>query len=204
MQWAAKVGRASANKERSMNPFRSIVGAALVLATGTALAQDNTDGLYIGAGFGDFSAEIDEIDDVDDAIADFDEDESASKYFVGWRFNRFLGVQADLYDLGDAETTLLGQSISLKTEGYGASVVGTLPIAFIELFARAGIIFYDLELTTARLSDRIDESDQDIVYSAGIGFTFVERFNLQLEYELFEINELDDADAWWLNASWRF
>jgi len=188
-----------------MSTFRSIVGTALVLAAGTALAQqDNTDGIYIGAGFGDFSAEIDELDDVDDAIADFDEDESASKYFFGYRFNRFLGVQADLYDLGDAETTLLGQSISLKTEGYGASVVGTLPIAFIELFARAGIIFYDLELTTARLSDRIDESDQDVVYSAGIGFTFVERFNLQLEYEVLDISEFDDADAWWLNASWRF
>jgi hypothetical protein len=42
------------------------------------------------------------------------------------------------------------------------------------------------------------------VYSAGIGFTFVERFNLQLEYEVLDISEFDDSDAWWLNASWRF
>ena len=187
-----------------MKPFHFTVGAALVLTAGTALAQDNTDGLYIGAGFGDFSAEIDDIDDVDDAIADFEEDESASKYFVGWRFNRFLGVQADLYDLGDAASSLKGQSISAETEAYGASIVGTLPIAFIELFARAGLIFYDLEVTTPNISDRIDESNEDVVYSAGIGFTFVERFNLQLEYEVLEISEFDSADAWWLNASWRF
>src|SRR5688572_787758 len=107
-----------------MNSVRSIIGAALVLATGTAVAQDNTDGLYIGAGFGDFSAEIDDIDDVDDAIADFDEDENASKYFVGWRFNRFLGLQADLYDLGNASASLKGQPISSEAEAYGASVVG--------------------------------------------------------------------------------
>ena len=187
-----------------MSTFRSIVGAALVLAAGTALAQDNTDGFYIGGGFGDFSAEIDELDDIDDAIADFDTDESVSKYFFGYRFNRFLGVQADLYDLGDSETTFLNRTFSAETDGYGVSIVGTLPIAFIELFARAGILFYDLEVTTPSFSDRIDSSDEDIVYSAGIGFTFVERFNLQLEYEVLEISEYDEADAWWLNASWRF
>lgn len=71
-------------------------------------------------------------------------------------------------------------------------------------FARAGLIFYDLQVTTPNLSDQIDESDEDAVYSAGIGFTFVERFNLQLEYEVLEISEFDAADAWWLNASWRF
>jgi hypothetical protein len=187
-----------------MNTVRSFMTAALVLASAPILAQDNTDGLYVGAGFGDFSAEIDDVDDIDDAIADFEEDEDASKYFVGWRFNRFLGVQADLYDLGKASAMLRGQPISSETEAYGASVVGTLPIAFIELFARAGLIFYDLEVATPNASDRIDESDEDIVYSAGIGFTFVERFNLQLEYEVLEISELDKADAWWLNASWRF
>jgi hypothetical protein len=187
-----------------MNAFRTVLGPALVLAGGTALAQDNSDGLYVGAGFGDFSAQIDDIDDVDDAIADFDEDEGASKYFLGWRFNRFLGVQADLYDLGSASAMLKGQPISSDTEAYGVSVVGTLPVAFIELFARAGFVFYDLEVTTPDINDRIDQSDEDIVYSAGIGFTFVERFNLQLEYEVLEISELDEADAWWLNASWRF
>jgi hypothetical protein len=191
-------------KERFMNTFRSIAAAGIFFVGSTALAQDNTDGFYVGAGFGDFSAQIDDIDDVDDAIADFDEDESASKYFVGWRFNRFLGVQADLYDLGDASATLRGQPISSEAEAYGVSIVGTLPIAFIELFARAGFVFYDLEVTTPNIADRIDESDEDLVYSAGIGFTFVERLNLQLEYEVLEISEFDDADAWWLNASWRF
>ena len=187
-----------------MNAFRAMIGAALVLASGTAMAQENPEGLYIGGGFGDFSATIDNVDDVNDAISDFDTDEGSSKYFVGYRFNRFLGIQADLYDLGDSSTTLRGQPISSKTEAYGASVVGTLPIAFVELFARAGLVFYDLEVTTPNISDRIDQSSEDVVYSAGVGFTIVNRVNLQIEYEVFDISEFDDADAWWLNASWRF
>jgi opacity protein-like surface antigen len=189
-----------------MNTFRAMIFAVFMLASGSALAQDsdNTEGLYLGGGFGDFSATIDNIDDVADAVSDFDTDESSSKYFVGYRFNRFLGIQADLYDLGDSSTTLRGQPISSKTEAYGASVVGTLPIAFVELFARAGVVFYDLEVTTPNINDRIDQSDNDLVYSAGVGFTLVHRVNLQLEYELFDISEFDDSDAWWLNVSWRF
>jgi len=194
------------DKERSMNTFRVMIGAAFLLASGTAFAQDrdNTEGLYIGGGYGSFSATIDNLDDVADAVSDFDEDEGSSKYFVGYRFNKFLSLQADLYDLGDSATTLRGQPISSKTEAYGASAVGTLPIGFVELFARAGVIFYDLEVTTPNISDRIDQSDNDLVYSVGVGFTFVHRFNLQLEYEILDISEFDDADAYWLNASWRF
>ena len=189
-----------------MNTFLGRFGAAFLLASGTALAQDrdNTAGLYIGGGYGSFSATIDNIDDVADAVSDFDTDKGSAKYFVGYRFNRFLSIQGDLYDLGDSATTLRGQPISSKTEAYGASVVGTLPIGFVELFARAGVIFYDLEVTTPNFNDRIDTSDNDVNYSVGLGFTFVHRFNLQLEYEKLNISELDDSDAYWLNASWRF
>jgi len=91
-----------------MNTFRVMIAAAFLLASGTALAQDrdNTEGLYIGGGYSSFSATIDNIDDVADAVSDFDTDERSAKYFVGYRFNRFLSVQADLYDLGDSATTL--------------------------------------------------------------------------------------------------
>ena len=189
-----------------MNTFRAMIFAALMLASGSALAQDNDnkEGFYLGGGFGDFSVTIDNVDDVADAVSDFDTDEGSSKYFFGYRFNRFLSIQGDLYDIGDSATTLRGQPISSKTEAYGASVVGTLPVGFVELFARAGVLFYDLEVTTPNFSDRIDESDNSYVYSAGVGFTFVHRLNLQLEYEMFDIKQFDDSDAWWLNASWRF
>ena len=126
-----------------MNTFRIMVGAAFLLAAGTALAQDrdNTQGLYIGGGYGSFSVTINNVDDVADAVSDFDTDEGSSKYFVGYRFNKFLSVQGDLYALGDSATSLRGQPISSQTDAWGASVVGTLPIGFVELFARAGVIY---------------------------------------------------------------
>jgi len=73
-----------------MYKLSAAAGALLALTTGTALAQNaddgNNEGFYIGAGLGDFSTEINDIDDVDDVDLDFDEDEDASKIFAGWRF----------------------------------------------------------------------------------------------------------------------
>ena len=182
--------------------LRTLLAAAMVLACCTALAENN-EGLYLGGGFGDFSVEIQDIDGVNDAIEDFDEDESASKYFVGWRFNRFLGVQADHYDLGNMTGTFKGQQVASDTDGFAASLVGTLPVLFLELYARAGLVFYDLDVDRGT-TNVIDESDDDFVYGAGIGFVLLERVSLQLEYEVLDIDRFDKSDAWWLNASWRF
>jgi len=184
----------------------TVIATVLALATGVAYAQeDNAEGLYLGVGFGDYSAEIDEIDniDIDDAIPDFDEDESSARYFAGWRFNRFLGVQLDYYDFGDSDTALSELPVAVETSGIAPSIVGTLPLGPVELFARAGIVYFDLELDLD-VDNVIDESDNDPVYAAGVGLTVFERLNLQLEYEVIDIEVLDEAEAAWFNLSWRF
>ena len=165
--------------------------------------DDNVEGLYLGAGIGDFSQEIDELDDVDDVGVDFDVDEDATKIFAGWRFNRFLAVQGDYYDFGESNTAVSLLTASSDAKGFAPSVVGTLPVGPVELFARAGILFYDLEVDLG-LDPLIDETGNDPVYSAGIGFTIGERFNIKAEYELVDIEHFDEAEAVWLHASWRF
>lgn len=182
-------------------------GVSLALATGTAFAQvdsnNNTQGLYVGVGLGEFSTQINDIDDVDDVDLDFDGDEDAKKVFAGWRFNRFFAVQADHYDFGDSTTAIGVLPLGVETEGFAPSIVGTLPLGPIELFARAGMIYYDLHVRLDN-EDVVDESGNDPVYSAGIGFTLFERLALKAEYEVVDINEYDDADAVWISAAWRF
>ena len=190
-----------------MYKLSAAAGALLALTTGTALAQNaddgNNEGFYLGAGLGDFSTEINDIDDVDDVDLDFDEDEDASKIFAGWRFNRFFAAQVDHYDFGNSNTALGLLPVSSEAEGFAPSIVGTLPLGPVELFARAGIIYYDLHVRLGN-EDIIDESGNDAVYSAGIGFTLFQRLNLKAEYEVVDINEFDDANAVWIGASWRF
>jgi Outer membrane protein beta-barrel domain len=78
-----------------------------------------------------------------------------------------------------------------------------LPLGPVELFARAGYMFYDVDVELA-VTDVVDESSEDLVYSAGVGLTLFEHLNLNLEYEVIDISEFDESDAIWLSASWRF
>jgi hypothetical protein len=184
----------------------SFILATLLFAAAPALAQDdaNTDGLYLGYGLGDFSTGVEDIEDVDADDVDFDSDDNASKLFAGWRFNRFVAIQFDFIDFErsvDARNQL--NVISTQSEGIAPSVVGTLPLGPVELFARAGILWYDLEIDRGNTS-LVDNSDRDPIFGAGIGVTVAKRLNLRAEYEVVEIEGLDDSNAVWLTAAWRF
>ena len=194
----------------------TVAGVLLALAAGPALAQrdrgdddggPNTEGFYLGAGVGDFSAAVDEInnlDDIDDVGIDFSDGDNATKVFAGWNFNRFFAVQGDFVDFGEASgfvsTSAQGTS---DVQGLAPSIVGTLPIGPIDLFARAGIMFYevDLNLTGGRV---IDESGEDLLWAVGLGVDIKNRLTLRLEYEEIDIAELDEADTLWLNVGWKF
>ena len=47
-------------------------------------------------------------------------------------------------------------------------------------------------------------STQAPIFGARIGLNFAERLNLRAEYEVVEIDGLDDPNAVWLTAAWRF
>ena len=199
-----------------MNQKLTVAGMLLALTAGPALAQDdrnggsageNTEGLYVGGGIGDFSAavdEIDELDDIDDVGIDFSDGDNATKIFAGWAFNRFFAVQGDFVDFGESSgfvsPTASGTS---DVQGLAPSIVGTLPIGPIELFGRVGMMFYDVDLNLGG-GRVVDESGEDLVWSAGIGIDVLDRLNLRLEYEEIDIAELDEADAVWLNVAWKF
>jgi OOP family OmpA-OmpF porin len=187
-----------------MNKVGGALGALLALTAGTALAQDdNVQGFYLGVGLGEFSAELDNPDDADDVDLDFDEDESATRIFAGWRFNKFISAQLDYTDFGQSTAALDLLEVTADTKGFAPTVVGTLPIGPIELFAKVGMIFYDLDVNIDG-GEVFNESGEDVVYGVGIGATLFERLALGAEYERIEISEFDDADAVWLTAAWRF
>jgi hypothetical protein len=197
-----------------MRKTTTVAAVLLALTAGPVLAQDDDDragqnlqGFYLGGGIGDFSSAVDEInsiDSIDDAGIDFSDGDNATKVFAGWHFNRFLAVQADFVDFGESSGAVTPSVAGTSdVQGLAPSIVGTLPIGPIELFARVGVMFYevDLNLTGGRF---VDESGEDLVYSAGIGIDVLDRLNLRLEYEEIDIAELDEADALWLNVAWKF
>ncbi|HEY5810899.1 MAG TPA: outer membrane beta-barrel protein [Povalibacter sp.] len=194
---------------------RVITTATLLALSGvwTAVHADNDKGFYAGAGIGQFNVKIDDIDDTDDAIERLDDDDTAWKLFGGYRFNPYLSVEAAYIDFGAPSDRFdtSGSSGDYKVElsGFAPYIIGTLPLGPVELFAKAGYYFYDVDVTADfdDLGDDVfssSDSGEDFLYGVGIGATFFDHLNARLEYEKIDSNDVDDADALWLSGAWRF
>jgi hypothetical protein len=195
---------------------RWLLAVLVLVACGagkTASAQDNTSGLYLGAGVGQFNVQIDDIDQTDEAIERLDDDDRAWKAFVGYRFGPYISVEAAYIDFGkpNGRSDASGSSgdYRLRLKGFAPYVIGTLPLGPVELFAKIGYYFYDVDLRVDiddPLAPDFDssKSDEDLLYGGGIGATFLQHLNVRLEYERIDSDVIDDADAIWLSGAWRF
>ena len=101
-----------------------------------------------------------------------------------------------------------GFNVDASVDGFAPFVVGTLPLGrFFEVYGRAGYYFYDATTgVTDTLDNRVEfkEESEDLVYGGGIGANLGEKLNVRFEYEKYDLKGLDDADALWLTAGWRF
>jgi OOP family OmpA-OmpF porin len=191
--------------------------AVMVLAIGGATsvsyAQDNSSGFYVGAGVGQFNVNIDDIDQTDNAIEKLDDDDAAWKAFVGYRINPYIALEAAYIDFGtpNSRSSASGSSGDYRVgiSGFAPYVIGTIPVGPVEIFGKLGYYFYDVDLRVDiddPLKPDVDssKSDEDLLYGVGVGMTFFDHLNARLEYERIDSDVLDDADALWLSASWRF
>jgi opacity protein-like surface antigen len=195
---------------------RGIVAATLIaLASGSAFAQSprNDEGLYLGIGYGQFDVQIDDIDQTDEAIERIDDDDNAWKVFAGWRLNPYFAFELNYVDFGDPSDRLEGSGSSgdyrLELSGVQPAIYGTFPLGPVELFGKLGYYFYDVDLNVDLddLGDDVfqsDSSEEAWSYGFGVGATVMERLHFKLEYEKIDTDLIDDFDAIWASAAWRF
>lgn len=182
----------------------ALITSAILIALGSAPAfADENSGFYVGAGVGQFNAKIDNAADVADTVGGFDADDTTMKFFAGWRFNPYVALELDYLDLGNPEDRIDSRRVNADVNGFAPYIVGTLPVGPVELFAKAGYLFYDVKVDVDNLRV-IDDNTQDFVYGGGIGVTLFDHLNTRLEYEVIDIGAVDDANALWLSAAWRF
>ncbi|HEU5135553.1 MAG TPA: porin family protein [Steroidobacteraceae bacterium] len=191
-----------------MNKLAAAV-AVLSVATVPAAFADETAGWYFGGGLGQFNAQIDDFDDVDNTVDDWDNDDTAYKLFAGYRLNKVLSFELDYINLGEPSGAVVpGVNLDAAVDGFAPYVVGTLPLGnFFEVYARLGYFFYDATYGVENEFDNrveFDEESEDLVYGAGVGANIGEKLNIRFEYEKFDLEGLDDTDSLWLTAAWRF
>ncbi|HUQ12197.1 MAG TPA: porin family protein [Steroidobacteraceae bacterium] len=182
---------------------------AVAAAAPAAWSQEENRGFYLGGGVGQFNAQIDDVDQVDNTVDDWDEDDTAYKFFGGYRMNNFLSFELAYINLGEPSGNVVpGRNVDASIDGFAPYVVGTIPIGkWFEVYGRLGYYFYD---ATVGVEDELDnraefdEESEDLVYGAGIGANIGERLNVRFEYERFDLQGVDDADSLWLTAAWKF
>ncbi len=189
--------------------------ASVLLASAPAFAAEDS-GFYVGAGIGEAGVDVDLGVS---GVSDFDGSDTAFKVFGGWKVIKYLAVELEYIDGGEADdrwrfddgefSEQLRATVAFT--GFNLSAVGILPIGEqFNVFAKLGLLFWDAD-GTLRYSnslgdsetERLGESDNDFSWGIGAGFDFTENFGVLVEYQGFK---LDDADADLISGSvvWRF
>jgi opacity protein-like surface antigen len=193
-----------------------IAASVLALSCGTALAQspENDEGLYLGVAYGQFNVNVDDIDDTDEALKEIDDEDNAWRIFAGWRINPYFAFELNYVDFGEnsgstgTDTSGSSGDYAVELAGIQPAIYGIFPIGPVELFGKVGYYFYDVDLSFDFDADELDAdsdtSEEALSYGFGAGITLFERVNAKLEYEKIDTDLIDDLDAIWLSAAWRF
>lgn len=196
-----------------MKHLAKIAGALLLAAAVPAFAE-NPSGPYVGAAWGQFNLNIDNLNDLGQAVTSITHSNAdAQKYFAGWRLSPYFALEGAYVDLGNPgnnfSATGSNGNYRVHMDGWSPTAIGTLPLGPIEVFAEAGYLFYNVNLTanyTAPASETIESSHSrsDFLYGGGLGVTFFDHLNVRAEYQELNLSQYHNSDALWLSGAWRF
>ena len=166
---------------------------AFAQGAGTAHAK----GFYAGAGIGNtfFSEDFSGVEYSDTKI---DENSTAWKIFGGIHGLKFLGIEGGYRDFGKIESLIETTTIRYKITGWDIEALGKLQISIVQVFAKAGIMFYDLDTNVAGTS-----SETDFIWGLGAGVA-LGPIGVRLEWESLEAGQIDNLSMLSLGATFGF
>ena len=182
-----------------MNYWKSIL-ATIVVVTAFCASGALAGGLYGGVGIGNtfFSSEV---EDALEQIKNIDENSTAWKIFGGFNGSRFIGVEGGYRSFGSVETTVSDQLFKSETTGWDVEALGRVEIAIIDIFAKAGAMFWSSKVTL--LGNTFDDSGTDFFWGLGAGVHFG-AIGARLEWESVEGDGPDNLSMVSLSATLGF
>jgi opacity protein-like surface antigen len=184
--------------------------AALAAATWLAAAPVSAQSYYLGAGVGQSRFQVDTA-----GATSSDTKDIGVKLYGGAMFNDYLGLEAALFDLGEASGTAAvpgaGQ-VRVSGKARGASLVGVAayPFGDVSVFAKAGVAYVRArsEGSVAGLSASQSESSLQPIYGLGASYAFTPQWVGRIEWERvrvrFGADATDNADLVSVGLAYRF
>lgn len=136
----------------------------------------------------------------------FEGDDTAVKFFGGFRILRFFAVEGGYIDFGTVSDVLPGNSFQTDLTGWNAVAVGTIPLGSrFEIFGKAGLIYWEADTTVVMTSTTTDsDNDFDATYGFGMSVDLTGFLLLRFEWESFEIANTEAVDLLSAGVEFRF
>jgi len=195
--------RSSRRSRRERGPEVIVIRRTLVIVVVTCVAVSVTPAAEPFVGFGAGQAKFKERTT---SGVSFDADETGWKVFGGAQFGKYLAVEGGYVDFGSIADTAGGAELDAEASGLDAFGVGVFPFGpRFSVWIKAGVALID---TQATLRDPdpttlIDETKTAFAYGGGVTFRF-KRVGLRVEYELFEVADLDTLNMASVGLEFRF
>jgi OmpA-OmpF porin, OOP family len=180
------------NKEQGMRTSKivSLISLLGVLLLGPiAATQAQETGFYLGGSWGAYKVDEGDLDDNDDML----------KGFLGWQFAPFFGIEGQWTDFNRLNND---SGDRFEADGKGLAAVFTFPFTpTSSLFAKVGNFWWDSDSSFA--GGARDEDGDDPFFGAGFKFGFNRHVALRLEWERFDIADVD-IDAFTAGIQFTF
>ena len=161
------------------------LGVFLPLALTVQEARAGGNGLFISAAgqYGQMDKNYN-IDDADDLKAVFDDNDVGLNAGIGWRFTKWLAVDAGYWDLGTFKSDELqgGGKIDLDTSTYTVGAIVSVPLWIVDVYARGGAAFWQAD------SNQVDNDGNDLYYGVGVALNIFSSIDLYLEGVRFDLD----------------
>jgi OOP family OmpA-OmpF porin len=189
----------------------SVLKVAVALSLFAASAAHAQEGIYVQLGAG--QARIDE------ARLGIDDNDTAYQGLIGYRFNRYLGVEAGYVTLGKQEDTVRigGTTAGLSAEAKGFTLGVSGKYAFGEsntgffILGRAGAMRSTFEGTfnagsvSIPVATRFDDEDKwTPYYGLGAGYDFDQNMGVSVTYINHRVGDRLKSDVGLAMASFEY
>ncbi|MBB3167775.1 porin family protein [Simiduia aestuariiviva] len=175
----------------------SIFAITGLLGSATSMAGDES-GFYVGGSIG--TSQLSYSGDG----SDFDDDDVGYKGFAGYNFGLIpflnLAVEGSYVDFGTQAGTIANIDVSQTSSAFMGSALAGVNLGPVGVFAKAGVINWDSDITVDGL--KASGSGSDPAYGIGAKFQLLS-FQLRAEYERLEIDDAD-IDMFSVGAAYTF
>jgi OOP family OmpA-OmpF porin len=171
--------------------------AALAVACAPARAQES--GAYVGGALG--QAKLKEWCTVGptDVLTACEDTDTGWKLFGGYRFNRYIGIEATYIDWGETSGTVNSINVTAEQTSMGVAAVGSFDFTpQFAVFGKAGLLRTEQE--TRGLTTR-ERSETEFHYGLGLRFAFTRNWVARAEWE--RADELE-AEMLSIGVEYRF